>query len=219
MHRRLGILIIGGLIGGLIGLGILGGCDHSLGGQDIFSPATDMRVTALDLGNNALSILMPTVGTIPGSNPPATTAAWSEIIMQVTVFDGPSIQLTRLRVEYFRADGVTPLGIDVYTQFLNTFVAGATPAQSDFISINPVQVTTTLIQGNPTRAPVKAQIVSNQLNAFLSGADQTLGTTDDRTDLVVALLTLYGEDINQNDVQTQTRVNIRSGVVLQSLNQ
>jgi hypothetical protein len=217
MHRRLGVLIIGTLISAMLGLGILAGCNHSLSQPSIFSPPTDMRITALDLNNNQLSILMPTIGTVPASDPPVRVAAFSEIVMQVVVFDGPSIQLTRLRVDYFRSDGVTPLGVDSYTQFLNTFVLGAAPTNADFVSIDPTRTSTQLLQPNPTIASIKAQIVSRQLNDFLAGPDHILGNADDRTELVVALLTLYGEDINQNDVQTQVRVNIRSGVVLNAL--
>jgi hypothetical protein len=214
MARRLGALVTGSLVAAFVGLMVLVGCDKSLKGGDPISPRADVRITAIILANQS-SILTPFVGSISGtqSTTPVTSVAFPDITLQLAVFNGVSVNFTRFMIEYFQEDGVTPLGVRPLTGFVDQFLLGGFPSAADLTSIAPTANSTNILVGGIVAGTqIRIPGVSLALRNLFAGGDGRLGTADDLPNLVVGLVTLFGEDINKNDFRVQSRFTISATI-------
>lgn len=201
---------------------VLVGCDKSLMGDNPISPVADARITGTSNGGNAL---LPTQGDIIGSDvqQPAgggevitvTTKAFVFQPLRVTIdiFNGVSVQFTSYRVEYFEEDGspvfIAPgVRLQGYSRSLAVFVSGGQPFQTFFGSIVPVNAATG-VPGVLGRVNLSLDVVNDAAFSLLSGGDGEL-TVNNLNRPIIAEVTIFGDDINANQIVLQTRVTIEA---------
>jgi hypothetical protein len=172
---------------------LLTGCDQSLSTGDTVSPRADVAITRLATPGG--EVLAPVVSSSQAGATTGTVAVdFPPVGVEVTIFNGVSVTLSRFGVAYFREDGVTSLGLLPAGGPMSRFL----PAQ--FSPDGPV----------PAPATVSLSAVSGDLRSFLAGPDGQLGTPDDHPANVIATISLGGKDINGNDVAATAQLTITS---------
>lgn len=170
---------------------LLAGCDQSLSTGDTISPRADVAITRVATPGG--DVLGPVVSS---SQAGATTGAvaldYPAVGVEVTVFNGVSVTVSRFAVAYFREDGVTSLGLAPAGGPVSRFI----PAQ--FSPDGPV----------PAPVTLSVPVVSGDLRSLFAGPDGQLGTPDDHPSNVVATISLGGKDINGNDVAATAQLTI-----------
>lgn len=201
---------------------VLVGCDKSLMGDNPISPVADARITSIPNGGNAL---LPTQGDIIGSDEEqaagggevitVTTKAFvfQPLTVVIDIFNGVSVQFTSFRVEYFEEDGspvfVAPgVRLQGYTRPLNIFVDGGRPFQSFFGSIVPTAQATG-VAGTIGRTTLQLDVISTAAFILLDGGDSDL-TQNNLDRPILADVTIFGEDVNANQIVLNTRVAIEA---------
>lgn len=217
MNRTFGTMVTGGLVLGYVALAVLVGCDNSLRTDDPVSPHADVRITNIALPTGGL--VAPFIGALAGTEAttPVTAIGFPELGVTVTVFNGISVTFERYVIDYFQEDGVTPLGVKGQSGFLTRFLLGGYPAASTFGTLDPSQTATGIaVGGVATRDVLQIPSVSPELGTLLSGSDRILGTSDDVRNLVVGVLTVFGEDVNKHEFRIQSRFTITTAIPIVS---
>lgn len=173
---------------------LLCGCDRSLATQDLASPQADMRITKLAVPGGSTLAPVLSAGTT-GNTTGMASAEFPVVGVEVTIFNGVSLQLTAFAVSYVGADGA-PLDVEGLRGGLATFIPAA---------FNTDPVNTAAI---PASTTVNLQVVSGQMRSFLAGPDGLLGTDDDLRSQPFAVISIGGRDINGHDVSSTTRLSI-----------
>ncbi|MBI4862950.1 MAG: hypothetical protein HY815_22210 [Candidatus Riflebacteria bacterium] len=169
------------VVGSLSLLGLLVGCDKSLGGQNMVSPRTDVQITGIVVpGGSVLSPILVSTGG-QGGTTKATSLEFPSMKVAVSLYNGVTVYFSRFSVKYYQSNGVTPLGVDGLGGVLTGSLQGGEPGTG----VSSTQLT--------------LPAVSTALRSFLAGPDGKLGTADDNPAMVSAKITLAGTDINQND--------------------
>ena len=173
----------------------LAGCDQSLSPGDAISPQADLQVTGLSVPGGA--VLAPIVSSGQSSQTSGTSLEFPQVGVEVTVFNGVSVNFTGFGIDYVREDG-SALGVSPVRGFLSTFL----PAR--FAPEVPGQIAA----AEPSVATLRIPAVSADLRSFFAGADRQLGTPDDNGSTVTAVISLAAKDINAHDIRLSARITI-----------
>jgi len=215
MNRRFGNLFTALLVLGFVGLTILMGCDKSLLGDSVFSPRADVKI--VDLGLPTGEMVAPFIGVLEGTENQTSTRGYvdyPDLNMKIADYNGVTVSYSRYTVEYFNADGVTPANVAPLTGFLCLTQQGGYPTYGDMntLSVNVDEPTTGVgLPGITTYAYVKVPGVSRQLKELMIGTGDE-PTPIRRDELIVGVITIFGEDINSNDIQISARFTVTSKI-------
>ena len=181
------------VIWGFVFLGVLCGCNKSLAPGDPISGKADAEVTHLAIPGGTL--LAPVIAQGTSTTTTGVSAEFPAIGVEVTLFNGVSLNLTGFRVSYAQEDG-TPLAVGGNAGGLSEHMEGQFNATTNAPA--PVKLTLTI------------PVVSASARSFIAGTDGKLGTGDDYQSTVTATIVITGTDINGNDLQIPTQVTITS---------
>ncbi|MBI4861196.1 MAG: hypothetical protein HY815_13205 [Candidatus Riflebacteria bacterium] len=207
MSRRYGVMITATLVLGFVGLVILMGCDKSLRGDDPFSPTADVRIAEIWFPSGI--VMAPFIGAVQGTETttPVTGMSFPDLYIRVANFNGVSVHFTRFMIEFFQQDGTTPLGVPPLNGFMDRFMLGGYPHASGLDTIAPTANSTGfLVFGITSVIELRIPGVSAELAQVLLAR---VGRAQDKTDLAIGVVTIFGEDINHNDIRISGRYTIR----------